>query len=160
MPASWPIICGGFAPDPPLPFLPLMEEKEAKEDQGAKGRPPSWPGTWLIFPAPGWGSFLPLMEEKEAKEDQGATGRRPSWPGTRQTSLAAAAAPLMEEKDEFTAPPLFLHLQYDPFAQLAAEGDFDFVQLLLFFHEFDCFVDAPGCLKLFDAAVDVGDLLQ
>ena len=30
---------GGFAPDPPLPFLPLIEEKEAKEDQGDDRHP-------------------------------------------------------------------------------------------------------------------------
>ena len=30
---------GGFAPDPPPPFLPLIEEKEAKEDQGDDRHP-------------------------------------------------------------------------------------------------------------------------
>ena len=39
------LLWGGLAPDPPLPFLPLMEEKEAKEDQGAKGRRPNLLGT-------------------------------------------------------------------------------------------------------------------
>ena len=38
-------IYGGFAPYPPPSFLPLMEEKKAKEDQGARGasqlRPPA-----------------------------------------------------------------------------------------------------------------------
>ena len=34
-----PDLFGGFAPDPPLPFLPLMEEKEAKEDQGDDRHP-------------------------------------------------------------------------------------------------------------------------
>jgi len=28
---------GGVALEPRLPFLPLMEEKEPKEDQGARG---------------------------------------------------------------------------------------------------------------------------
>ena len=34
-----PDLFGGFAPDPPLPFLPLIEEKEAKEDQGDDRHP-------------------------------------------------------------------------------------------------------------------------
>ena len=34
-----PDLIGGFAPDPPLPFLPLIEEKEAKEDQGDDRHP-------------------------------------------------------------------------------------------------------------------------
>ena len=34
-----PDLFGGFAPGPPLPFLPLMEEKEAKEDQGDDRHP-------------------------------------------------------------------------------------------------------------------------
>ena len=34
-----PGLFGGFAPDPLLPFLPLIEEKEAKEDQGDDRHP-------------------------------------------------------------------------------------------------------------------------
>ena len=30
-------MAGGVALEPRLPFLPLMEEKEPKEDQGARG---------------------------------------------------------------------------------------------------------------------------
>ena len=41
---------GGVASDPSLPFLPLMKEKAAKEDQGAMGRRPS--------PQPGAGKFV------------------------------------------------------------------------------------------------------
>ncbi len=49
VPASWPgFLEGGFAPDPPLPFLPLMEEKEAKEDQALNRGRGSLSGTCRV----------------------------------------------------------------------------------------------------------------
>ena len=40
---------GGFAPDPPLPFLPLIEEKETKEDQGDDRHQVGWMGTGIYL---------------------------------------------------------------------------------------------------------------
>ena len=71
-------------PSPQLgAFLPLMEEKEEKEDQGTKGVPAKLAWYLANLPRPRLGAFLPLMEEKEAKEDQALNRGRGSLPATR-----------------------------------------------------------------------------
>ena len=70
---------GGDASDPSLPFLPLMKEKAAKEDQGAMGRRPS--------PQPGAGKFVGYSRGIEPGAGKftgytiGIEGCRPSFIG-------------------------------------------------------------------------------